>query len=93
MNGSIVNTFHVRTILGVKMSAIRLEVLTYLILGSTIQVEPVKQPIGVHPIRSGDMSHGRAPAFYDHPDHSITIFENRERRFFGWRCVSLEEHS
>ena len=31
-------------------------------------------------MRSGDMSHGRAPAFDDHLDHSMILFEKEQRR-------------
>ena len=44
-------------------------------LDARIQVYPIKQPIQIHTMSSGDMSHGRAPSFYDHLDHRIIVFK------------------
>ena len=46
----------------------------------------------IHTMGSGDMSHGRAPAFDDHLDHRIIIFEEKQRRSLAgdvrvWRHV------
>ena len=54
------------------MSAICLDILG---LGSKIQVNLVKQRIQGQTVGSGDMSHGRAMAIYDHLDHRIVIFK------------------
>ena len=42
----------------------------------------VQQPIKIHTMGSGDMSHGRAPVFYGHSGHSIVFVENKNRRSF-----------
>ena len=48
-------------------------------LNSRILVRLVKQPNQIHTLGSGDLSHGRAPAFYDHLDHRIVVFRKKKR--------------
>ena len=47
-------------------------------LDSIIQVDPSQKANKVHAVGSGDMSHGRVPAFCD-LDHRIVIFKNEKR--------------
>ena len=65
----------------VRMSAICLEMLTYLFLvpGCTCLSCQTTKPDS-HDISTGYMSHGRTPALYDHPDHLIINFINKHRR-------------
>ena len=35
----------------------------------------------------GNMSHGRAPAFYGHLDNSVMDLENEQGTHVGWMCV------
>ena len=46
---------------------------------SRIQVLSIKQPVQVHTVSSGDMSHGRTSAFYENLDHRIIFFKNEMR--------------
>ena len=49
-------------------------------MNSSILILSVQQPIQVHTMASGDMSHGRAPVFHGNSDQSIVFFENKHRR-------------
>ena len=77
----------------VSMSAIFLGRVSIFDLQSRIQDYPVEQIIQVHAMGSGDMSHGRAPAFYDYLDLCNIIFKNKERRSLAGDVRLSKKHS